>query len=65
MLANELAGKGLLDNAKVSSPLFGLNNFIITPHVGGSTHEAYDHIGEYIVHKVVEFYGLKNTNSNI
>ncbi|WP_297862978.1 NAD(P)-dependent oxidoreductase [uncultured Acidaminococcus sp.] len=65
VLANELAGKGLLDNAKVSSPLFGLNNFIITPHVGGSTHEAYDHIGEYIVHKVVEFYGLKNTNSNI
>lgn len=59
VLSGELAGKGLSDNAKLESPLFHKKGFTVSPHIGGSTHEAYDGIGVYIVNKVAEFYGLK------
>ncbi len=59
VLAGELAGKGLSDNAKLESPLFGHERFLVSPHIGGSAHEAYDAIGAYIVSKVAEFYDLK------
>lgn len=59
VLSGELAGKGLSDNAKLESPLFGMNGFTVSPHIGGSTHEAYDGIGVFIVSKAAEFYGLK------
>ena len=58
VLANELAGKGLGDNAGLSSDLFGMEHFTVSPHIGGSTHEAYDGIGVFIVEKAAEFYGL-------
>lgn len=58
VLVNELAGKGLGDNAKLESELFGVRGFTASPHIGGSTHEAYDGIGEHIVGKVAEFFGL-------
>ncbi|MCB6607911.1 NAD(P)-dependent oxidoreductase [[Clostridium] symbiosum] len=58
VLENELAGKGLGDNAKLESELFGSKGFTVSPHIGGSTHEAYDGIGEHILSGVVEFYGL-------
>ncbi|GKH49339.1 hypothetical protein CE91St46_04500 [Eubacteriales bacterium] len=58
VLSGELTGKGLSDNARLESPLFGMQNVLITPHIGGSAHEAYDAIGECIVEKVAEFYSL-------
>lgn len=58
VLVNELAGKGLVDNARLESELFGVRGFTASPHIGGSTHEAYDGIGEHIVGKVAEFFGL-------
>ena len=58
VLVNELAGKGLGDNARLESKLFGVRGFTASPHIGGSTHEAYDGIGEHIVGKVAEFFGL-------
>ena len=58
VLSNELAGPGLSDNAGMNSPFFGMKGFSVSPHIGGSTHEAYDGIGAFIVDKVVEFYGL-------
>ncbi|HWP50156.1 MAG TPA: NAD(P)-dependent oxidoreductase [Clostridia bacterium] len=58
VLSGELAGKGLGDNATLESPLFGQHGFIVSPHIGGSTHEAYDEIGRFIVQEVAEFYGL-------
>ena len=57
VLVNELAGKGLGDNARLESELFGVRGFTASPHIGG-THEAYDGIGEHIVGKVAEFFGL-------
>ena len=58
VLVNDLAGKGLGDNARLESELFGVRGFTASPHIGGSTHEAYDGIGEHIVGKVAEFFGL-------
>ena len=58
VLVNELAGKGLGDNARLESELFGVRGFTASPHIGGSTHEAYDGIGDHIVGKVAEFFGL-------
>ena len=58
VLVHELAGKGLGDNARLESELFGVRGFTASPHIGGSTHEAYDGIGEHIVGKVAEFFGL-------
>lgn len=58
VLVNELAGKGLGDNARLESELFGVRGFTASLHIGGSTHEAYDGIGEHIVGKVAEFFGL-------
>lgn len=58
VLVNELAGKGLGDNARLESELFGVRGFTASPHISGSTHEAYDGIGEHIVGKVAEFFGL-------
>ena len=58
VLVNELAGKGLGDNARLESELFGVRGFTASPHIGGSTHEAYDGIGEHIVGKVAVIFGL-------
>ena len=59
VLSSEIAGKDLNgDKARLESPLFGQKGFIISPHTGGSTHEAYDGIGEYISEKIVERFGL-------
>lgn len=38
-----------------SSPLQGLDNVILTPHVGGSTGEAQDRIGEEVARRLADF----------
>ena len=58
VLSGELAGSGLGDNAGLNSDLFGMPGFTVSPHIGGSTHEAYDGIGQFIVDKVAAFYHL-------
>ena len=58
VLANELAGKGLGDNAGLSSDLFGMEHFTVSPHIGGSTYEGLDALGQYAVDRIVEFYKL-------
>lgn len=58
VLAGELAGTGLGDNAGMESGLFGMKGFTVSPHIGGSTHEAYDGIGQFVVEKAAEFYDL-------
>ena len=37
------------------SPLRGLDNVILTPHVGGSTQEAQEEIGHFVANKLVGF----------
>jgi D-3-phosphoglycerate dehydrogenase len=37
------------------SPLRGLDNVILTPHVGGSTQEAQEEIGHFVANKLLRF----------
>ncbi len=47
--------------ARFKSPMQGLDNVILTPHIGGSTCEAQDRIGEELSRKLVEFYSGGST----
>ena len=37
------------------TPLQGLPNVILTPHIGGSTGEAQDRIGQEVAHKLIDY----------
>ena len=44
-----------------ASPLQGLDNVILTPHVGGSTEEAQERIGEEVVRKLIDYSDIGTT----
>ncbi len=43
------------------SPLCGLPNTILTPHIGGSTEEAQANIGEFVSQKIIHFINKGDT----
>jgi D-3-phosphoglycerate dehydrogenase len=43
------------------SPLRGLDNVILTPHVGGSTQEAQEEIGHFVANKLLSYVGAGST----
>lgn len=47
------------------SPLRGVENVLISPHVGGSTQEAQENIGEEVVEKLVTYLENGSTNSAV
>ena len=49
---------------KFSSPLQGLSNVILTPHIGGSTEEAQANIGEDVSIKLYQFLEKGTTNGS-
>lgn len=59
VLKNELSGTGLGDHASIDSDLFGIRGFTVSPHIGGSTHEAYDGIGKHILSGVLDYFNCR------
>ncbi|MGV7213150.1 phosphoglycerate dehydrogenase [Bradyrhizobium sp. UFLA05-112] len=46
---------------RFKSPLQGLTNVILTPHIGGSTEEAQERIGGEVARKLVDYYVTGST----
>lgn len=49
------------NNELFESPLKGLSNVILTPHVGGSTLEAQENIGAFVSDKLIHYINTGNT----
>jgi D-3-phosphoglycerate dehydrogenase len=47
------------------SPLRGLDNVILTPHVGGSTQEAQEEIGNFVANKLLGFVTTGSTGLSV
>jgi D-3-phosphoglycerate dehydrogenase len=57
---NEPAGKGPFE-----TPLQGLPNVILTPHIGGSTEEAQANIGQFVSARLVEYFQTGTTSMSV
>lgn len=63
LISNHLAGAALDvfpsepkgSNEPLNSPLIGMPNVILTPHIGGSTQESQENIGREVAEKLVRF----------
>jgi D-3-phosphoglycerate dehydrogenase len=49
------------NNQPFQSPLQGLPNVILTPHIGGSTEEAQQNIGSFVSSRLIEYLRTGNT----
>lgn len=50
---------------RFESPLQGLDNVILTPHVGGSTEEAQERIGEEVTRKLIQYSDVGSTEGAV
>ena len=55
----------LNNKEKFKSELIGLNNVILSPHVGGNTKEAQKNIGSFVPQKIIEYINSGNSSNSI
>ena len=53
------------NSERFQSPLRGLNNVILTPHIGGSTEEAQERIGGEVARKLIDYFGSGSTMGSV
>ncbi len=55
----------LTNSEPFNSPLRGLRNTILTPHVGGSTEEAQENIADFVPSKIIEYINTGSTSNSV
>ena len=53
------------NDEEFQSPLRGLPNTILTPHIGGSTSEAQENIGNFVPAKIMDYINTGSTSNSV
>ena len=62
---NEKGRKSYVNDDRFESPLLGLDNVLLTPHIGGSTLEAQENIAVEVASKLVRYSDNGTTRSAV
>ncbi len=73
LVSGKLAGAGIdvfpqeprNSSDTFQTPLQGLPNVILTPHIGGSTEEAQENIGRFVAQKLLDYYRTGTTTLSV